>query len=103
MTPEIETISNEVKYGTAMLIDVREQEEWDEGHLEIAKLVQLSKLESGTKPEGIDKGKKLYLHCRSGNRVQMAKPILESMGYTDVTALDEGFEDLVSEGLKEVN
>jgi len=103
MTPEIKTMSNEVKDGTAMLLDVREQEEWDDGHLEIAKLVQLSKLESGTEPEGIDKSKKLYLHCRSGNRVQMAKPLLVSMGYTEVIALNEGFDDLVSEGLKEVN
>ena len=52
-------------------------------------------------PEGLDHSKKTYIHCRSGQRVQVAAPLLEEIGFSDVTALDEGFMELADEGFEE--
>ena len=43
---------------------------------------------------------KTYLHCRSGQRVHMAAPLLEDLGIGEVIPLDEGFVELVTEGFE---
>lgn len=101
MQDHLEVLQKELESGEAQLFDVREQGEWDAGHLTQAKLVPLSALDGGAEPEGVDKDKKTYLHCRSGQRVMMAAPLLESMGFSEVIPLQEGFDDLVSEGFSE--
>jgi phage shock protein E len=90
---------------TAVLIDVREQGEWDAGHLSQAKLVPLSQLQGGVGQaeyaaklaETLPKDKVIYCHCRSGGRVLVAAPILRDMGY-DVRPLKAGYTDLVEAG-----
>ena len=99
MEKHIETMVEEVRSGEAQLFDVREQDEWDAGHLDLSVLVPLSGLKNGAEPQ-FDKSKKTYLHCRSGNRVWKAKPLLESMGFSSVIALNEGFKDLAKSGVK---
>ena len=100
MVEHIREMAEELANGRAQLFDVRERDEWAEDHLADAVLVPLSALQQGEEPEGRDKGLKTYLHCRSGNRVWSAKPILEGMGFTHVIALNEGFKDLSKMGLK---
>jgi rhodanese-related sulfurtransferase len=102
MSAHLLQLKQELVSGTAQLLDVRELDEWNEGHLTEAKLVPLSDLKEFKEPEGYDMNKKTYLHCRSGGRVQIAAPILEDMGFTEVIPLDEGFAELVSEGFVEV-
>lgn len=90
---------------TAILIDVREQREWDAGHLLQAILVPLSRLRNGADhgelatelAETLPKDKIIYCHCQSGGRVLAAGPILEKLGY-DVRPLKDGFPDLVKAG-----
>ena len=98
MSYDLDDIKDQLEDGEAQLLDVREQDEWDAGHLTQASLVPLSTLSEGVDPQGLDKTKKTYLHCRSGKRVMTAAPILEGMGYADVTPLHEGFEALMAEG-----
>ena len=98
MSYDLDDMRDQLEEGDAQLFDVREQDEWDAGHLVQAKFIPLSDLREGILPDGLDKSKKTYLHCRSGKRVMMAAPILESMGFQDVTPLQEGFEDLMAEG-----
>lgn len=98
MSYDLDDIKDQLEDGDAQLFDVREQDEWDAGHLTQASLVPLSSLSEGMEPEGFDKSKKTYLHCRSGKRVMTAAPLLESMGFSDVVPLDEGFEALMAEG-----
>ena len=85
----------------AVLIDVRESHEWDDGHLKDAGLLPLSKLRKGATKEEIEKaipkGKIVYLHCASGGRCKTAADILAKHGY-DVRPLKEGFADLVEAG-----
>lgn len=89
---------------TAMLIDVREQGEWDAGHLELAKLLPLSTLRGepadkllNTVSAILPPDKIIYCHCRSGGRVLAATPILERLGY-DIRPLQAGFSALAAEG-----
>ena len=93
---DLDDVLEEVTAGDAQLLDVREINEWEDGHLEISTLVPLSELQAGSEPnETINRDKKTYLHCRSGQRVYLAQPLLEGMGFSNVTPLDEGFEELV--------
>ena len=92
--------------GTAKLIDVREQEEWDAGHLAAAKLVPLSKLRSmpadqlqATLTDELPKDNIIYCHCRSGRRVLAAAQILEQLEY-DIRPLAIGYAELVEKGFE---
>ncbi len=101
MQNHLKTMLEEVQSGKAQLYDIREEGEWNEGHLKIAKLIPLSTLREYEVPKGEDSAKKTYLHCRSGQRVQMAAPILEEIGFTEVIPLSEGFQELSDEGFEE--
>lgn len=66
-----------------VLIDVREEYEFDEDNLE-GKLIPLGEL-----PDRIDeleefKDQDIYIHCRSGARSARAKQFLEQSGYENV-------------------
>ena len=101
MQEHIKKILEEIEQGKSLLIDVREKDEWEAGHLSMAKLYPLSVISEGDDPEEeLDSDKKMYIHCRSGNRVYQAKPLLEAMGYKEVIALKEGLDDLLAEGLE---
>ncbi len=100
MLDHLQEMLNEIKAGTAQLFDVREQNEWDLGHLKLASLVPLTQLNEGALPDQHDTGKKTYLHCRSGVRVQMAAPLLQDLGFQEVIPLSEGYDELVQEGLE---
>lgn len=87
--------------GEAVLVDVREQSEWDAGHIADAILVPLSQLREGVDQSRLDKDKTLYLYCRSGNRVRYAADILTPLGY-DAQPLPWGYSELVKKGFKNV-
>lgn len=100
MSYDLSKIEAEVQAGEARLFDVREQDEWDAGHLKHATLVPLSGIQGGEYPEE-NQDVKTYLHCRSGQRVFMAAPLLEQAGFSNVIPLNEGFESLLEEGFEE--
>lgn len=97
----VATIKKNLEEKKAVILDVREQDEWDAGHLSQAKLVPLSKLsdEAATKKalEGVDKKTIVYCHCRAGRRALTAAEALQKMGF-DVRPLKQGFDELVKEG-----
>lgn len=97
MFVDLEKLKQQIAEQSINLIDVREQGEWDDGHVREAVHVPLSELRSGIIPEGIDKSKPSYLYCRSGQRVFFAAPILENAGFS-VTPMQQGFEELIEYG-----
>ncbi len=101
MSGAIQKLKDDLKKGKAQLLDVREEEEWEAGHLKIASLVPLSGLMEGQNPQGFDKNKITYLHCRSGHRVFQAAPLLEELGFREVIPLKEGFDELVRLGFEQ--
>jgi rhodanese-related sulfurtransferase len=89
----------------AVLVDVREQTEWDKGHIEGALFVPLSWLREESKgdsfaerlKEKLPPKKLLYVHCRSGGRARIAAGLLRKQGY-DARPLKAGFEELRQAG-----
>ena len=95
----LETIKKRIKEKKAVLIDVREQGEWDAGHLKAAQLVPLTKLRAGVKENTLPKDKIIYCHCRSGGRVLIATSILKPLGY-DIRPLKQGYQQLLKAGFE---
>ena len=72
----------------AVLVDVREPNEYDELHAEGALLLPLSELEA--RYAELPKDKPLLMICRSGARSARAGEFLLQNGYGDVTNLAGG-------------
>jgi len=89
----------------AIIIDVREPDEWTESHLAGARLVPLSRLEAGVAPADLarvlPKDKIIYCHCLVGGRCLMAADILKPLGY-DVRPLGQSYDELVAAGFPAV-
>jgi rhodanese-related sulfurtransferase len=71
--------------GTIMLVDVREQIEWDAGHIPGAMFNPLSLFDPAALPAPAP-GKRVVLHCRSGRRSIDALEAAQSSGREDVRA-----------------
>lgn len=78
------------------LIDVRENEEWEQGGIEGARHWPLSRMLSGDTPD-LPKETEIILHCQKGIRSLQAAQILKEHGYCDVYSLSGGYEAWVSE------
>ena len=78
--------------GTAPLIlDVREQDEWNAGHIESARLVPLATVEARVGEVAPDKSAEIVVHCARGGRSARACASMEAMGYTNVKNLEGGY------------
>jgi molybdopterin/thiamine biosynthesis adenylyltransferase/rhodanese-related sulfurtransferase len=81
----------EVRANGVVLIDVRESEEWDAGHIPGAKHVPRGYLESRIEGAAPDKDAPVVLYCASGNRSALAAHTLtELLGYKDVASMTGG-------------
>lgn len=67
-----------------ILIDVREQEEYNEGHIKGAILIPYTEIESKAPEMLPDKNKRILVYCRSGRRSKIAAQMLAELGYTNV-------------------
>jgi molybdopterin/thiamine biosynthesis adenylyltransferase/rhodanese-related sulfurtransferase len=76
-----------------LFVDVREPDEWDEGHIPGAMHVTRGRLESRIEGLVPDKGRELVVYCSVGSRSAFATKVLGEMGYADVVNLDGGFSD----------
>lgn len=84
--PFEESIVVEASEDKALLLDVRSPDEYISGHVKEAinlPVNNLDEIESLTK----SKDETIYVYCRSGNRSQKAKTLLEEKGYTKVIDL----------------
>ncbi len=74
-----------------VLVDVREKNEWNEGHIAGAIHVPRGYLELQIEEAVPDKTKKVVLYCAGGVRSLMAGNTLQQMGYQDVISMAGGF------------
>jgi sulfur-carrier protein adenylyltransferase/sulfurtransferase len=75
-----------------VIVDVREQGEWDQGHIPGAIHVPRSYLESRFENFVPQRDKKIVLYCATGQRSALAANTLEEqMGYEDVASMNGGF------------
>ncbi|MCD8809213.1 persulfide dioxygenase-sulfurtransferase CstB [Mammaliicoccus sciuri] len=74
------------------ILDVRNEEEWNNGHLDQAVNIPHGKLLNENIP--FNKEDKIYVHCQSGVRSSIAVGILENKGFENVVNIREGYQDL---------
>ena len=93
------TVKKNVEEGKAVLVDVREEKEWDAGHVEGAVFLPLSELQRNAQVGSkLPKDKIIYTHCVVGKRCVTAGNILEKMGY-EVRPIRPGYKELIEAGL----
>lgn len=82
-----------------LLIDVREDREWDNGR--IPKAVHLGKgiIERDIEAKVPDHGQEIILYCGGGYRSALSADALQQMGYTNVKSMDGGFRGWKEAGL----
>lgn len=66
-----------------VIIDVREESEYQEGHIQDSILIPLSTIKEGN-TQLPDKDQTVLVYCRSGNRSAKAAKKLVNLGYTHV-------------------
>jgi molybdopterin/thiamine biosynthesis adenylyltransferase/rhodanese-related sulfurtransferase len=76
-----------------VIVDVREQEEWDEGHIPGAVHIPRGHLESRIERAAPDSSRPVLVYCSAGNRSAFAAKTLGELGYDEVTSLAGGFTD----------
>lgn len=67
-----------------LILDVRTQEEYDEGHIPGAVVLPHTEVEARAEAELPDKGQVILVYCRSGRRSKLAAQALAELGYTNV-------------------
>lgn len=72
----------------AIIIDVRTQAEYDQGHIPRVALIPLDQL--GTRLGEVPKEEKVLIICRSGSRSLQATQLLRDKGYMNVYNITEG-------------
>ena len=74
------------------LLDVREEYEYQEGHIKGA--INLPLREILEKKDTLPKNKDIYVYCRSGHRSADAVNFLKSLGFEKVHNIEGGFIDI---------
>lgn len=82
-----------------LLIDVREDSEWNAGHAAGARHIGKGIIERDIETLVPDKDTPMVLYCGGGFRSALAADVLQKMGYTDVISLDGGWRAYQHAGL----
>ena len=99
----LKTVKERIADKKAVLVDVRELVEWNDGHIEGA--VHLpwrdlqDKLDEKVLREKLPKDTIVYTHCMVGFRALKAGKIIAKYGY-DVRPLKPGYKELLEAGFK---
>ena len=67
-----------------IILDTREQDEFDEGHIPGAILIPYTEIENKAEKMLPDKDAQILVYCRSGRRSKIAAESLAKLGYTNV-------------------
>ena len=67
-----------------IILDVRTQEEYDQGHIPGAILIPNTEIEAQAEGVLTDKDQLILVYCRSGRRSKLAAQILVELGYTNI-------------------
>lgn len=82
-----------------LLVDVREDNEWANGHLPRAVHMGRGIIERDIEMAVPDTGTKMILYCGGGFRSALVADNLQKMGYTNVESMDGGWKGWLEAGL----
>jgi hydroxyacylglutathione hydrolase len=87
----VEAAASRIASGEARIIDVRNDTEWDEGHIPGAEHVTVERLTRGD-TNGLDRAQPLITTCAAGYRSSLAASLLKRTGFRDVSNLTGGMD-----------
>ena len=99
----VSEFSSKVAEAGIITLDVRTPGEFNEGHIEGAKLIDFQSGNFESEIATLDKTKTYAVYCRSGNRSGQAVKIMSDAGFTNIYNLDGGVIDWANAGLPLVN
>jgi len=94
-----EDAAPKLKRGEAVIVDVREKDEWDEGHVAGATHLSRGTIELEVEEKFPDLNTTIICHCGGGGRSALAAESLQKMGYKNVRSLAGGFKAWKAAGL----
>ena len=89
----------EMMNDNVIILDVRSQEDFDEGHIRNAILLPHTEIKEKAESSFPDKDAKILVYCRTGFRSDLASNDLVSLGYTAVYNMG-GLDDWTGEVVK---
>jgi rhodanese-related sulfurtransferase len=91
--------AEKLKSGEAMIVDVREKDEWDEEHIPNAIHLSRGTIEFDIEEKAPDPNAMIICHCGGGGRSALAAESLQKMGYKNVRSMAGGFKAWKAAGL----
>ena len=88
-----------LKSGEAVIVDVRDKDEWDEGHIPSATHMSRGTIELDIEEKVPDPNAMIICHCGGGGRGALATESLQKMGYKNVRNMAGGFKAWKAAGL----
>ena len=85
--------------GEAVIVDVREKDEWDEEHIPNATHLSRGTIELDIEEKVPDVNALIVCHCGGGGRSALAAESLQKMGYKNVRSMAGGFKAWKAVGL----
>lgn len=73
-----------------ILIDVRTQDEYEQGHLANAKVIDINSSDFETRVSKLDKSQPVFVYCKAGSRSNKAANILSGLGFKEIYDLSGG-------------
>src|SRR6266545_5187054 len=78
--------------GEAVIVDVRDKDEWDEGHILGAMHMSRGTIELDIEEKVPDTNAMIICHCGGGGRGALVTESLQKMGYKNVRSMAGGFK-----------
>jgi rhodanese-related sulfurtransferase/glyoxylase-like metal-dependent hydrolase (beta-lactamase superfamily II) len=98
---DIQTLAEHVRNDDVLLLDVRDEDEWEEGHVPGSVHVPYHELRDGLPADLRNGAKPLAVACSAGNRSSIAASLLERAGLENVVHVaDGGIAELAEEGIE---
>ena|ERR1043166_2147615 len=97
MSPQ--DVAAKLKNGEAVVVDVRDKDEWDEEHIPGATHISRGTIEFDIEEEVPDHKAMVICHCGGGSRSALAAENLKRMGYKNVRSMAGGFRAWKAAGL----
>ena len=98
---DIPGLAEQIRREEVRVLDVREDDEWDESHVPGSLHIPFHELRDGLPAELENGGKPLAIVCSAGNRSSIAASLLKRAGLEGVEHVaDGGVEDLRDEGIE---
>ena len=84
--------ASKTKSSDAVIVDVREKDEWDDEHIPDAVHMSRGMLELEIEDKFPDRNTTIICHCGGGGRSALAAESLQKMGYKNVRSMAGGFK-----------